>query len=91
MCGFLVAVYEMIVQSLTWPHCCVLSVQFPEYEDADVLTEGSTDDGEITITVTNPEKVGDGMGAYMMYTVTVKVSGPISFISAFKSLILLRI
>ena len=33
-----------------------------------------TGDGEITITVSNPEKVGEGMGAYLVYTVTVKVS-----------------
>ena len=77
--------YETIVPSLKWPHYSVLSVQFPEYEDADILPEGSTDDGEIMITVSNPEKVGDGMGAYMVYTVTVKVSAPISVIWAFKT------
>lgn len=63
---------------------CILYVQFPDYEDADVLDEGTIDDEEIKITVSNPEKIGDGMGAYMVYTVTVKVSGPITFVAALR-------
>lgn len=63
---------------------CILYVQYPEYEDADVLAEGTIEDGEIKITVSNPEKIGDGMGAYMVYTVTVKVSGPITFVVALR-------
>lgn len=50
--------------------------KYPEYEDADVLAEGTIEDGEIKITVSNPEKIGDGMGAYLAYTVTVKTTLP---------------
>lgn len=75
--------HEMIASLLTRLHYFILSVQFPDYEDVDIVPEGTTEDGEIMITVSNPEKVGDGMGAYMVYTVTVKVSAPITSVSAF--------
>ena len=38
------------------------------------------DQYELDITVSNPEKVGDGMGAYILYSVTTKTTIP-----AFKS------
>ena len=49
--------------------CCFQETS--HYEDPDALPEL---EGELTITVGNPEKVGDGMGAYLVYPITTKVS-----------------
>lgn len=38
--------------------------------------EEERDTFELTITVTNPEKVGDGMGAYIAYNVLTKTTMP---------------
>ena len=50
-----------------------------DYDDPDSFITGGLD-GELTVTVSDPEKVGDGMGAYVAYTIVTKTT-----LSMFKS------
>ena len=45
-------------------------------EEEEEEEEESGDTFDLEITVTNPEKVGDGMGAYIAYNVNTKTSMP---------------
>ena len=56
----------------TTGECFTLNVQEEEAEDLQQY--------ELEITVSDPEKVGDGMGAYIVYCITTKTTVP-----AFKS------
>ena len=51
-------------------HTCVhVCVCFPQAED-------DLDQYELEITVSHPEKMGDGMGAYIVYSITTKTTVP---------------
>lgn len=52
----------------------------PKKDEAEEEEQESGDTYDMEITITDPQKVGDGMGAYMRYTVITKTTDP-----AFKS------
>ena len=52
-----------------------------EEEEEEEDEDEAADSFELQVTVSNPEKVGDGMGAYLAYKVTTKTTMP-SFKSA---------
>ena len=60
--------------------CLLLSQEKETEEEEEEEEDEEADSFDLVITVSDPAKVGDGMGAYIAYSVTTKTSMP-----AFKS------